>query len=98
MKPASQRVVRFFPRMRVLCGDREVAPIHPFRIDTPISESETMSEGLYVFDPDALSPSCAGVKVVLSSQKQPEKADTRAIDPGMVQRIWDDFARYRVIP
>jgi hypothetical protein len=84
-----------FSRMRVLCGDREVAPIHPFRLEQRISETETIAEGLYVFDPDALAPSCAGVKVVLYSQKQPEKADTRVVDSRMVQRIWDDSAPYR---
>jgi hypothetical protein len=96
--PAMPRFISGFSRMRVLCGDRDVAPIHPFRIDTRISESETISEGLYVFDPDALAPSCAGVKVVLYSQKQPEKADARAVDSRMVQRIWDDFAPYRTMP
>jgi hypothetical protein len=95
--PAMPRFTSGFSRMRVLCDDRDVAPIHPFRIDTRISESETISEGLYVFDPDALAPSCASVKVVLYSQKQPEKADTRAVDARMVQRIWDDFAPYRTV-
>lgn len=98
MLPAIARLTSGFSRMRVLCGDREVAPIHPFRIDTRISESETISEGLYVFDPDALAPSCADLKVVLYSQKQPQKADARAVDSGMVQRIWDDFASYRATP
>ena len=93
--PAMPHFASGFSRMRVLCGDRDVAPIHPFRIETPITESETVSEGLYVFDPDALAPSCASVKVVLYSQKQPEKADTRAVDSRMVQRIWDDFAFVR---
>jgi hypothetical protein len=96
--PAMPHFTSGFARLRVLCGDREVAPIHPLRIDTPISDSETISEGLYVFDPDALAPSCAGVKVVLYSQKQPEKADARAVEPRMVQRIWDDFAPYRTVP
>jgi hypothetical protein len=84
-----------FSRMRMLCGDREVGPIHPFRIESRISDTETISEGLYVFDPDALAPSCASVTVALYSQKQPEKADTRVVDAKLVQRIRDDFASSR---
>jgi len=93
--PALPHLSSSFSRMRVLCGDREVVPIHPFRIESRISDTEAIAEGLYVFDPDALAPSCASVKIVLYSQKQPDKADTRVVAPGLVQRIWDDFAGYR---
>jgi hypothetical protein len=93
--PPMPHLTSGFAGMRVLCGDREIAPIHPFRLESRMSETETIHEGLYVFDPDAFAPSCGGVKLVLTSQKQPDKPDTRAIDPRMVQRIWDDFAPYR---
>jgi hypothetical protein len=96
--PAITHVASGFSRMRVLCGDREIAPIHPFRLETHVSETETIDEGLYVFGPDAFAPSCDSVRLVLYSQKQPEKADTRIVDPRMVQRIWDDFAAYRTAP
>lgn len=95
--PAMPRLTSGFSRMRVFCGDREVIPIHPFRIESRISDTETISEGLYVFASDALAPACAGVKLVLYSQKQPDKADTRVVDSRMVQRIWDDSAPYRAI-
>jgi len=95
--PPMTHVASGFARMRVLCGDREVAPIHPFTLQSRASETETIDEGLYVFDPDALAPSCAGMKLVMYSQKQPDRADTRVIDPRMVQRIWDDFAPIRAM-
>jgi hypothetical protein len=50
---------------------------------------------LYVFDPGALGPQCGTVKLVLYSEKEPEKGDTRVVDPGVVQQIWQDFAPYR---
>jgi hypothetical protein len=60
-----------------------------------VSESDTIQEGFYVFDPDALGPPCGTVKVVLYSAKEPEKGDTRVIDPKIVQQVWQDFAPYR---
>ena len=85
-----------FLRMRAFCGDAEVIPIHPFKLEQRISETDAIYEGLYVFDPGALGPQCATVKLVLYSEKEPEKADTRVVDPKVVEQIWQDFAPYRL--
>jgi hypothetical protein len=82
-------------RMRVFCGAAEVTPIHPFKLKQPLSESDAISEGLYVFDPSALGPQCGPVKLVLYSEKEPAKGDTRLVDPKVLQQIWRDFAPYR---
>ena len=29
------------------------------------------------------------------AEKEPEKGDTRVVDPKVIQQIWQDFARYR---
>ena len=84
-----------FSRMRVLCDDAEVAPIHPFRLEHRVDGNDPIHEGLYVFDPGALGPHCTAVKLVLYSDKEPEKADTRVVDPKIVQQIWQDFAPLR---
>ena len=84
-----------FSRMRALCGDAEIAPIHPFRIQQRVSDTEAINEGFYIFDPAALGPHCGTVKLVLYSEKDPAKADTRVVDPKIVQAIWDDFALIR---
>ena len=86
-----------FSRMRAYCGASEVTPIHPFTLEQRISESAAIREGLYVFDPDALGPSCGTVKLVLFSEKQPEKGDTRVVDPKLLQQVWQDFAPYRAL-
>lgn len=84
-----------FSRMRALCGDTEVTPIHPFTLELRVSERDTIDEGLYVFDPEALGPRCGTVTLVLYSAKEPEKGETRVVDPKMLQQIWQDFAPYR---
>jgi S1-C subfamily serine protease len=84
-----------FSRMRVFCGDAEVRPIHPFMLEQRVSDSDAIYEGLYVFDPGALGPHCGTVKLVMYSEKAPEKGDTRVVDPGVLRQIWQDFAPYR---
>jgi S1-C subfamily serine protease len=95
--PPIKRFTSGFSRLRALCGDAEVPPIHPFKLERRLSENDAIYEGLYVFDPGALGPQCASVTLVLYSEKEPGKADTRVIDPKVVQQIWDDFAPYRAI-
>ena len=84
-----------FARLRAFCGEAEVTPIHPFKLEQRVSESDAIYEGLYVFDPGALGPHCGAVKLVLYSEKEPEKGDTRLVDPKVLQRIWQDFAVWR---
>jgi hypothetical protein len=86
-----------FSRMRAFCGDAEATPIHPFKLEQRIGESEAIYEGLYVFDPAALGPHCASVKLVLYSEKDPQKGDTRVVDPKVLQQAWQDFAPYRAL-
>jgi S1-C subfamily serine protease len=93
--PPIKHVKAGFSRMRVFCGDAEVTPIHPFKLEQRVSESDAIYEGLYVFDPGALGPHCGPVKLVLYSEKEPAKGDTRLVDPGVLQQIWRDFAPYR---
>jgi len=93
--PSIKRFKPGFARLRAFCGDAEVTPIHPFKLERRVSETDAIHEGLYVFDPDALGPQCGTVKLVLFSEKEPEKGETRVVDPGVVQQFWQDFAPYR---
>jgi S1-C subfamily serine protease len=96
--PAIKRAKSGFSRLRAYCGDSEVTPIHPFILEQRVSEKDTISEGLYVFDPGAFGPQCETVKLVLYSEKEPERGETRVVDPGILQRIGQDFAPYRALP
>ena len=89
--PALKRVKSGFDRMQAFCGRTEVTPIHPFKLQLRVSETDAVFEGLYVFDPAALGPGCGTVTLVLYSEKEPAKADTRVIDPKTLQQIWRDF-------
>jgi S1-C subfamily serine protease len=84
-----------FSRLRAFCGAAEVTPIHPFTLERRVSESDGIYEGLYVYDPGALAPPCGTVKLVMYSEKEPEKGDTRVVDPKVLQQVWQDFAPYR---
>ena len=81
-----------FSRLRAYCGDVEVTPVHPFTIEQRVSETDAIREGLYVFDPQALGPQCKTVKLQLHSEKDPQKSDTRPVDPKLIEAIAKDFA------
>ena len=90
--PAIKHFKPGFARMQALCGDVEVMPIHPFVLERRTSETEATREGLYVFDPQALGPHCKSVTLVVYSEKEPAKPDTRTVDPKVIDRIGQDFA------
>lgn len=96
--PAMKHFKPGFSRMRLSCGDTEVTPIHPFRLEQRVSDTDAIYEGLYVFDPAAIGPHCGTVTLVLYSEKEPDKGETRAVDPKVIQQIWQDFAPYRALP
>ena len=93
--PPMKRFKSGFARMTALCGDTEVVPIHPFKIQQRISETNEITEGLYVFDPGALGPHCGTVTLVLYSEKDPTKADRRIVDATVLDQLAKDFAPYR---
>jgi S1-C subfamily serine protease len=88
--PALKRLKSGFERMQAFCGGTEVTPIHPFKLELRVSETEAIYEGLYAFDPAALGPECSSVRLVLYSEKEPAKADTRVVDPAILQQIRRD--------
>jgi hypothetical protein len=90
--PPIKRLRPGFSRMRLVCGGKDVTPIHPFRIRARVTETEAIEEGFYAFDPAAIGPDCGAVSIVLSSVKDPAKTETRVVDPAIVRRIREDFA------
>jgi hypothetical protein len=84
-----------FARLRVLCGDREITPIHPFVVERRISESAAIREGLYVLGADAIGPHCGSVTLELFSEKTPTRGESVKVDAAVLQRIWQDLAPFR---
>jgi hypothetical protein len=93
--PPIKRLRPGFSRMRLVCGGKDVVPIHPFRIRARVTETDAIEEGFYVFDPGAVGPDCGTVSIVLSSLKDPDKTETRLVDPAIIRRVWADFAGLR---
>ncbi len=93
--PPFKRPKSGFARMRAFCGETEITPIHPLKLEHSMSGAENIYEGLYVFDPGAFQPTCGSVKLVLYSEKEPLKADTQIVDGKIVEQIWEDFSPYR---
>jgi S1-C subfamily serine protease len=91
--PALKRLKSGFDRLQAFCGSTEVMPIHPFKLVLRISETESIYEGLYAFDPAAFGPECSSVTLVLYSEKESAKADTRVIDATILQQIRRDVAQ-----
>ena len=85
-----------FSRMRAFCGDARSDADPPVQARTARLRDATRSTKVSTsFDPGALGPSCGSVKLVLYSEKEPEKGDTRVVDPKVLQQIWQDFAPFR---
>ena len=95
--PPMKRLGAGFSRLLAFCGNDQVTPIHPLRLPHRLNERDTTHEGLYVFDPGTLGPQCGTVRLVVYSEKEPEKGDSRVVDPKIVQLFWDDFASYRTV-
>jgi len=93
--PAFKHFKPGFARMQLFCGDTELVPIHPFVLEQPISETDAVHEGLYVFAPDAVRPACGPVRISVYSEKDPAREDRRQIDPALVERVWQDFSTWR---
>lgn len=76
-----------FLRMRAYCGSAEVTPIHRFIIQMPIEGRKPVREGLYVYGLTDFGSHCPSVRVELFSEKSPNKADSRTIDPKLFTQI-----------
>jgi hypothetical protein len=89
--PPIKRLRSGFARLQAFCGRTEVTPIHPFKLELRVSETDATYEGLYAFDPAALGPECPSVALALYSEAEPEKGETRVVDPSILRQIWRDF-------
>lgn len=92
-----------FYRMKLLCGSREVEPIQPGKaatvVDTHnafVSVTDATYVGIYSYPPDAISPACGKVTLQLYSEKDPNKAESKDLDPKSIERVWNDFRPYIV--
>lgn len=90
-----------FYRMRLLCGEKEVMPIHPGKVSHLVNHSspfvkinDATYEGIYSYPADAISPACGTVRLEIYSEKNPDKPTVKTLDAKVVSRIAEDFAPY----
>jgi S1-C subfamily serine protease len=91
--PSIKRPTGDFGSMRARCGDTEIIPVHPFKLEHKLSEKDTLIEGLYAFDPGALTPACAAVTLHVFSEKDPRKPEAIVVNPKVLERVSQDFRR-----
>lgn len=99
--PAHLKYKTDFYRMRLLCGGKEVEPIHPGKAATVVNAhnafvnvTDATYVGIYSYPADALQPSCGEVALELYSEKEPDKPNRKVLDSKAVERIWADFQPY----
>lgn len=100
--PAKMRFKADFYKMRVLCGGKEIAPIHPAKIarlvnlKSPfVNATDATYEGLYTYPVEAFSPECRTVTLQVMSEKDPSKAAVKLLDRRTVDTVWSDFEAWR---
>ena len=88
-----------FQSMTLRCNGTPIQPIEPGRREFGLMargrEVDTTFEGIYEYPPEAFSPSCAQMSLDIFSEKDPGTPLTKALEPTLVRRVWDDFAPYR---
>lgn len=100
--PATIRFKTDFYKMKLRCGEKEVAPIHPGKIPLVFNERNWMVNltdatfaGWYSYGPDAISPSCGQITLELYAANSPAPITVKTLDAKTVSRVWDDFEPYR---
>ncbi len=100
--PARMKYKTDFYRMKLLCGGKEVQPIQPGKIasvlnvhNPVVNVTDATYEGFYTYCYDAISSGCETVTLQIFSEKDPEKPESKILDPKTVAQIVTDFGPYR---
>jgi hypothetical protein len=91
-----------FYRMRLMCGEKEIVPIHPGKIaaafalrSASVNFNDSAAFGVYTYPPDAISPSCGQQRLEIFPSKNSTQPVVRVLDPKTVERVWIDFEAFR---
>ena len=100
-RQANLRFKTDFYRMKLFCGEKEVAPIHPAKVYRLTNErnyfvksNDATYAGAYSYPSDAINESCGVVRLELFSEKHPDRAEKKTLDKKTVERIIADFQPY----
>jgi S1-C subfamily serine protease len=100
--PASLHFKTDFYRMKLMCGDKEVAPILPGKAqrvldvnNAAVRITDATFDGFYEYGPDAIGPNCGKVTLEVFSEKNPKEAKVKVLDQSTVETVYADFEPYR---
>lgn len=103
--PARLHFKTDFRSMKLYCGQNEITPIHPGKVEHRLAVSnvavrvnDASYEGFYSYGPDAVDPKCGTVKLVVYNEKDPNSPDVKVLSDKLVKKLWDDFAPLRTAP
>lgn len=99
--PAKLRFKADFYKMRLFCGDREVAPIQPSKIARILNETgyfvsikDATYEGFYTYPADAVNEDCGQVRIEIKSEQKPDEPQIRTLKAKELIQIINDFKPY----
>lgn len=98
---ANLRFKTDFYRMKLMCGDNEVLPIHPGKIAHVMNKSnyfirakDATYEGFYTYPANAITAECGRVTLQIFSERNPDKPSEKVLSEKTVNRIEADFQPY----
>lgn len=99
LPPAKMRFKNDFYRMTLLCGGREVEPIHPGKIeqvvdvqDFAVNATDATYAGHYIYAADSIRPECGSVTLKIYSERKPAVPLVVSLSPRTVKQVAVDFA------
>lgn len=87
MLPPLKGFTSNFLQLRAYCGNTEILPIHPFVIEHEVQGRAAIREGLYAFELAAFGPNCPAIRLSIFSEKDPQRADMKVIDPKLFEQL-----------
>lgn len=98
---AKMRFKTDFYKMKLLCGNQEIKPLFPGKVQRVIDErnafvniTDATFDGLYKYSADAVNAKCGTVTLQLFSEKDPGKPKVKELDHKTIDAIAADFAPY----
>jgi hypothetical protein len=77
-----------------MCGEKEIAPIHPGKIPVAfafrnygVNFTDSAAFGDYSYSPDAISPNCGQQRLEIFPSKNSTEPVVKIFDPNTVQRV-----------
>ncbi|HKB91923.1 MAG TPA: serine protease, partial [Opitutaceae bacterium] len=88
LTPANLKFKTDFYRMRLMCGAKEIAPIHPGKIPAAfalktygLNFTDSAAFGDYTYPPDAISPNCGQQRLEIFPSKNSTEPVVKIFDP-----------------